>query len=149
MRTANAERRDADGTFVSDVDDGAFALLDYGNGAVARLTVDGTTAVDGYTCAVHGEDRTAVASGPTITDLTLYTIDGAETNELQCKPSPYANFASINANVPLLMELYDEFVKAIEGQPTHCQPSPKRSPRKKFWPRSAIARRSNLDRLPR
>jgi predicted dehydrogenase len=117
LRTANAERRDADGTFVSDVDDGAFALLDYGNGAVARLTVDGTTAVDGYTCAVHGEDRTAVASGPTITDLTLYTIDGAETNELQCKPSPYASLATINPNVPLLMELYDEFVKAIERQP--------------------------------
>ncbi|MEO6835381.1 MAG: Gfo/Idh/MocA family oxidoreductase, partial [Candidatus Tumulicola sp.] len=117
LRTANAERSDDAGTFTSTVDDGAFALLDYGDGLVARLTADGTTSVDGYTCAVHGEDRTAVASGPGIADLTLFTIDRDETNELQCKPSPYAGFASINANVPLLMELYDEFVRKIEGKP--------------------------------
>ncbi|HEY5425591.1 MAG TPA: hypothetical protein VIJ77_03485, partial [Candidatus Tumulicola sp.] len=67
--------------------------------------------------AVHGEDRTAVASGPTIVDLTLFAIDPDETNELECKPSPYAGFASINPNVPLLMELYDEFAKNIDGEP--------------------------------
>ncbi|HEU5481241.1 MAG TPA: hypothetical protein VFU90_15455, partial [Candidatus Tumulicola sp.] len=60
--------------------------------------------------------RTAVASGPSITDLTLYAIDGDETSELECKPSPYAGFASINPSVPPLMELYDEFVKAIERE---------------------------------
>lgn len=117
LRTANVERSDEAGSFMSTVDDGAFALLDYGNGVVARLTADGTTAVDSYTCAVHGEDRTAVASGPNITELALYTIEGDETSALECKPSPYERFASINGNVPLLMELYDEFVKAIEGQP--------------------------------
>jgi len=116
VRTANAQRRDDAGEFVSSVDDGAFALLDYGNGAIARLTADGTTSVDGYTCAVHGEDRTAVASGPTIVDLTLFAIDADETNELECKPSAYAGFASINPNVPLLMELYDEFAKNIDGE---------------------------------
>jgi predicted dehydrogenase len=117
LRTANAKRLDDAGTFASTVDDGAFAILDYGDGLIARLTADATTAVDGYTCAVHGEDRTAVASGDNITELTLFTIDPDETNELQCKPSPYARFESINGNVPLLMELYDEFVKRIEGQP--------------------------------
>jgi predicted dehydrogenase len=117
LRTAILQRRDDAGEFESSVDDGAFALLDYGDGLVARLTADATTAVDGYTCAVHGEDRSAVASGPNIADLTLYTIDSDETNELQCKPSRYAAFASINDNVPLLMELYDQFVKAIEDQP--------------------------------
>ncbi|MGA8534339.1 MAG: Gfo/Idh/MocA family oxidoreductase [Candidatus Tumulicola sp.] len=116
VRTANLQRRDDAGEFASGVDDGAFALLDYGDGLVARLTADATTSVDSYTCAVHGEDRTAVASGPSIIDVTLYTIDADETNELQCKPSPYAAFASINDNVPLLMELYDEFVKKIEGK---------------------------------
>lgn len=117
MRTANPERRDDDGTFQSTVDDGGFALLDYGDGLVARLSVDGTTSVDGYTCAVHGEDRSAVASGPNIAELTLFSIDADETNELQCKPSPYARYESVNGNVPLLMELYDEFVNAIEGRP--------------------------------
>jgi predicted dehydrogenase len=117
LRTANAQRLDERGTFASDVDDGAFALLDYGDGLIARLTADGTTSVDSYTCAVHGEDRTAVASGPGIVDLTLFAIDPDETSELQCKPSPYARFASIGPNVPLLMELYDEFVNAIEDRP--------------------------------
>ena len=116
-RVANVQRRDEAGEFVSTVDDGAFALLDYGDGFVGRLTADATTSAEGYTCAVHGEDRTAVASGPNIAELTLFSIDGEETSELQCKPSPYARFGSINANVPLLMELYDEFVNAIEGRP--------------------------------
>jgi len=117
LRAANAERRDEAGPFVSTVDDGAFALLDYGEGLVARLTADATTSAEGYTCAIHGEDRTAVASGPNIAELTLFAIDPEETSELDCKPSPYAGYAAINGNVPLLMELYDEFVNAIEKRP--------------------------------
>lgn len=116
-RTANAVRHDDEGEFRSTVDDGAFALLDYGDGLIARLTVDGTTAAEGYTCAVHGEDRSAVASGPSMIELQLFTVEKDETSELDCKPSPYAKLSTINGNVPLLMELYDEFVKAIEGQP--------------------------------
>ena len=52
-----------------------------------------------------------------MTELTLYSVDADETNELACKPSPYAKFESVNPSVPLLMELYDEFVKQIEGAP--------------------------------
>lgn len=116
-RTANAQREDDRGHFESTVDDGAFALLDYGNGCVARLTADGTTAVESYTCALHGEKRTAVASGPGMTELTLYTVDSDETDELTCKPSPYSEYESLGPNVPPLMELYDELVKKIEGKP--------------------------------
>ena len=116
-RTANAQREDDRGRFESTVDDGAFALLDYGNGFVARLTADGTTAVESYTCALHGETRTAVASGPGMTELALYTVDSDETDELTCKPSPYGEYGSLGPNVPLLMELYDELVKKIEGKP--------------------------------
>jgi predicted dehydrogenase len=115
-RTANATRIDDEGEFRSTVDDGAFALLDYGHGLVARLCVDGTTVAEGYTCAVHGECRTAVASGPNITQLTLYALEAEETSEIECKPSPYAALGSVNANVPLLAELYDQFVNAIEGK---------------------------------
>ena len=103
--------------FESTVDDGAFALLDYGNGFVARLTADGTTAVESYTCALHGEKRTAVASGPWMTDLALYTVDSDETNELTCKPSRYSEYESLGPNVPPLMELYDELLEKIEGKP--------------------------------
>jgi predicted dehydrogenase len=117
LRQANRERVDARGAFESTVDDAGFGLLDYGDGLVARLCADGAIAVESYTCAIHGEKRTAVASGPTILDLGLYAVDGDKTEELQCKASPHQAFARINPNVPPLMELYDEFVKKIEGRP--------------------------------
>lgn len=114
LRTANRTRRDDQGEFTSTVDDGCFALLDYGDGLVGRLTTDATTAVESFTFALHAENRTAVVSGPGAMDTTLFSIDADETSELQCKPSPYAKFASILPNVPYLMELYDELVKQIE-----------------------------------
>jgi predicted dehydrogenase len=117
LRTANPQRRDERGQFTSSVDDGGFAVLDYGDGLVGRLAVDGTTVVESYTCGAHAENRTAVASGPTITDLTLYAIDSDGTDELVCKASPYARHLSIHSHVPYLMELYDEFAKAIDGKP--------------------------------
>lgn len=116
-RTANPDRIDETGSFASNVDDGAFALLDYGNGLAGRCTADATASVESYTCAVHGEGLTAVASGPNIVELTLYSADREQTEELTCKPSPYQRFERINGNVPLLMELYDEFAKAIAGEP--------------------------------
>ncbi len=115
LRTANPVRRAPDGsTFTSTVDDGSFALVDYGDGLVARLTVDGTAAVDSFTMAVHGENRTAVASGPEIYDTRLFSVDAEETAELECKPSRYEKLRSIDPQVPLVMELLDEFVKQIE-----------------------------------
>lgn len=114
MRTANVHRKDKNGVFTSSVDDGVFALLDYGDGLVGRLTVDATAAVESFTLSVHGEQRTAVASGSSISEMQLYSVDDEETNELQCKPSAYAKFSSVNGNVPLLMELYDEFIKQAE-----------------------------------
>ncbi len=117
LRTANPQRHDAKGAFTSDVDDGAFALLDYGEGLVARLTVDATTAQSAFTLAVHAENRTAVESGENITETTLYSVDADESAELQCKPSPYAKYSSVQPNVPYLMELYDHFADAVEGKP--------------------------------
>lgn len=116
-RTANPERVDERGAFATDVADGAFALVEYSGALVARVAADGTSALESYSCAVHGEQRTAVESGPWITDVTLYTVDADETSELQCKASPYARYAKIDSSVPPMMELYDEFVKKIEGEP--------------------------------
>jgi len=114
VRTANPKRHDKEKSFTSDVDDGAFALIDYGDGLVARVTVDGTTAVESVTIAAHAENRTAVSSGTTVNDMRLFAVDDEETSELDCTPSKYAKFASVNPHVPLVMELLDEFAKQIE-----------------------------------
>jgi predicted dehydrogenase len=114
-RIANPMRSDDRGSFTSDTDDGAFVLVDYGHGLVGRLSVDATTGVEQTTVAVHGEKRTAVASGTDFVDLRLFAIDEDEQSELECKPSPYAKFESLGGNVPLLCELYDEWVKQIES----------------------------------
>jgi predicted dehydrogenase len=115
LRTANAQRRDAHGnTFTSTVDDGCFALLDYGDGLIARLAVDGTAAVDSFTMAVHAENRTAVASGTDAFELRLFSVDAEETAELQCTNTPYEKYRAIDPHVPLVMQLLDEFVKQIE-----------------------------------
>lgn len=114
IRTANPRRTDSDGSFESTVDDGAFALVDYGQGVVGRLTCDATSAVESFTLSAHGENRTAVASGAGMTELRLFSVDADETSELQCKPSQYAKFESINGNLPLFMHLLDAFVEHIE-----------------------------------
>jgi len=114
LRTANPQRRDAQGEFISTVDDGCWALIDYGDGLVARVGVDATTCVDSFTLAVHAENRTAVASGTDFDSMRLFSVDAEETAELDVKPSPYARFASLDRHVPFIMELLDEFVKQIQ-----------------------------------
>lgn len=113
LRTANPQRTDQQGTFTSTVDDGCWALLDYGDGLVARVSVDATTTVESFTLAAHGENRTAVASGTDFDDMRLFSVDEDETNELDVKPSPYARFSAVDRHVPFIMELLDEFVKQI------------------------------------
>jgi predicted dehydrogenase len=112
VRTANPHRQDTAGSFGATADDGAFALLDFGGGLVARLSNDATAPVESYVCAAYGEDRVAVSSGRQVDETTLYTVDDDETNELQCKPSAYEK--SLGVNTALSMELYDEFIKQIE-----------------------------------
>jgi len=114
IRTANTLRRDSSGPFESTVDDGAFALLDYGEGLVARLAVDATVAVDSSTYALHAENRTAVASGTLPHELRLFSIDEDETSELECTPSPYYKFAAVDPLVPYVMQLLDAFALQIE-----------------------------------
>lgn len=114
IRTANPNRHDKTKSFTSDVDDGGFALVDYGDGLIARLTVDGTTAIESFTLAVHSENRTAVASGTDMADMRLFAVDEEETSELECALSKYAKFSSVNVHVPFMLELLDEFEKQIE-----------------------------------
>jgi len=113
LRTANPRRHDTEGTFPSTVDDGCWALIDYGDGLIARVGVDATTPVESFTLAAHGENRTAVASGTDFDDMRLFSVDAEETAELDVKPSPYARFSSVDRHVPFIMELLDEFAKQI------------------------------------
>lgn len=112
VRTANPHRQDKTGSFGATADDGAYALLDFGAGLVARLSNDATAPVESYVCAAYGEDRVAVSSGRHAGETTLYTVDDDETNELQCKPSTYEK--SQGKDAALAMDLFDEFVKQIE-----------------------------------
>jgi predicted dehydrogenase len=114
LRTAVPQRTDPSGMFTSDVDDGMFALVDYGEGLIARITVDATCAVDQVTVAVHGESRTAIASGTSLVEMRLFSVDAEETNELLCKPSRYEKLVSVQPNVPYLMNLYDAWIAKLE-----------------------------------
>jgi predicted dehydrogenase len=114
MRTANAQRTDAAGTFTSTVADGAFALVDYGAGLVARVNIDSTSIVDSTTLAIHGERRSAIASGPRLSHLTVFTIDAEEQDELEIAPSPYAKHAVIDKNVVPFLALLDRLADAID-----------------------------------
>jgi predicted dehydrogenase len=115
LRTALPLRRDEAGEFHSTADDGAFALLDYGGGLIARLAADGTVRVASSTTAVHGDTRTAVAAGSALTDATLFTVDDDETAELELRPSRYAHLAAAHPNLPPFLDLLDAFAARIEG----------------------------------
>ena len=115
IRTANPQRTDANGNrFTSTVDDGAFALLDYGDGLIARVSADATLGVEQMTVGAHSETRTAISSGPDMVQQRLFAVDEDETAELECKPLAHARFEAVQPNVPLIMALLDEFVKQIE-----------------------------------
>ncbi|MGH7659922.1 MAG: Gfo/Idh/MocA family protein [Vulcanimicrobiaceae bacterium] len=116
-RTANQKRRDPDGEFSSDVADGMFLLLDYGDGLAGRVTLDATNVVNSSTLALYGEDRTAAASGDSPAWAKLFTVYANETSELQLAASRYDHLKSAFSTVPHFALLLDEFAAAIEGKP--------------------------------
>lgn len=116
-RTANVERRDSEGSFKSDVADGMFVVLDYGNGLVGRITLDATNVVNSSTLAVYSEDCTAAASGDGPAWAKLFTVDAKETSELQLAPSRYDHLKSAFSTVPHFALLLDQFAAAIQGKP--------------------------------
>jgi predicted dehydrogenase len=122
LRTANPRRTDAEGTFESDVADGAFALVDYGDGLVARVSNDSTTAIESTTVAVHGERRSAVANGTFFGDFRVFTVAEDEQDELEIAASSYEKHGQIHGNLPSFLPLLDAFALAIDvgtpGVPT-------------------------------
>ncbi len=114
LRTANPQRRDPDGgTFASTVADGCFAVADLGSGIAARMTVDGTMAITQSTIALHGEGRTAVATGAQLADMNLFVIDADGSNEYELKESPYEKHRTVYATIPQFLSLLDDFAERI------------------------------------
>jgi predicted dehydrogenase len=122
LRTANPHRTGAKGPFESDVADGAFAYVDYGDGLVARVSNDSTTVVESTTVAVHGETRSAVANGTFFGDLRVYAIAEDEQDELEIAAALYGKHGAVHGNVPFLLPLLDAFAQRIDlgtpGVPT-------------------------------
>jgi predicted dehydrogenase len=122
MRTANPRRVDELGPFETDVADGAFAYVDYGDGLVARVSADLTTVVQSTTVAVHGETRSAVASGPDLNELNLFTLEEEDQDVLEIAASPYEKYATVHGNLPFFLPLLDAFAERIDlgtpGVPT-------------------------------
>ncbi len=116
-RTANPQRRCGGDVFTSDVADGAYATLDYGEGLIAVVSIDATRAVESVTLAVHGELRTAVASGPDALSLKAFIVDDDETAELELAPQPHANLAAVHPNLPSFVTLLDAFAARLDGNP--------------------------------
>jgi predicted dehydrogenase len=121
LRTANPVRTAPDGsTYPSTVSDGCYALADVGDGVALRMTVDGTMSIDQSTIAVHAEGRTAVASGPALTELNLFVVDGDESSEYELKPLKYGKYANVFYSVPHFMALLDDFAERIATGGGNC-----------------------------
>lgn len=117
-RTAVPDRKNPDGSpFVSDVGDGAFVTIDYGEGVIATISGDGTRGVESYVLAVHGENNTAVASGDSMLEVTTYVIDPDEESELELKAQAHETLRAAHPNLPAFVTLLDAFADAIDGKP--------------------------------
>lgn len=112
-RTANPHRVDSEGAYESDVFDGVFAMLDYGDGLIARVTVDGTTSMNQSTIALHAEDISVVANGEFLIDMRMFSIEPDEQSEFELSPLSYAKFASVAPNLPPFLALLDDYAKRI------------------------------------
>jgi predicted dehydrogenase len=112
-RTAHPLRHDSEGEFTSDVFDAAFALLDYGDGLVARVTADSTTSMNQTTIALHSETVSFVASGESLIDMRLFSVEPQEQSEFELSSSPYARYASVAPNFPPFLSLLDDFAQRI------------------------------------
>ncbi len=123
LRTANPRRVGPDGApFATDVADGAFAFVDYGEGLVGRASVDSATVVESLTVAVHGETRSVVANGTGFADTRVFTLTEDDQDELEIAPAAYEKQAVVHGNLPFFLPLLDAFAERIDlgasGVPT-------------------------------
>lgn len=118
LRTANPARVDPAGvTFTNTASDGCFALLDLGDGLVARLGADGTAPFERSEITLVGETQSAHAGGPNLYELTVRLGEGDAARELPGVPPDYPQHANQRPNVQAFLSLLDQFAKQIAGEP--------------------------------
>jgi predicted dehydrogenase len=123
IRTANPHRVDPSGErFSATASDGAFALLDLGDGLAARLIVDGTTPVEQTAITLVGETRMAIAAGPSLYELPVVLHEGESTRTIPGAPLDYPQHAEQRPNVVAILSLLDDFARQIAGKP-HAGPT--------------------------
>jgi len=114
-RTAIPQRSAGGATFTSDVADGTFATVDYGDGIIATIAADATRVVSSVLLAAHGSLRTAVSSGENLTALRTFAIDDEETSELEVVPQPHDNLYAAHGNLPAFVTMLDAFATCLDG----------------------------------
>ena len=121
IRTANAERVAPDGTaYTNTASDGAFALLDFGDGLVGKVTADGTRTRNRCIYALGGETQRLVAAGADMLEMQLALSDAEHARELAPDPARHPEAAGERPNIRLFLSLLDEFARAIGGHDHQC-----------------------------
>jgi predicted dehydrogenase len=121
VRTANPDRTAPDGAvYPNTASDGAFALIDLGEGLIGKVTADGTRARNRCVYALAGETQRLVASGPDMLDLRLTFAGAEDAREIGADPARHPEAAAERPNIRLFLSLLDEFAQLIGGQAHEC-----------------------------
>jgi predicted dehydrogenase len=121
VRTANPQRTAPDGTaYANTASDGAFALVDLGEGLIGKVTADGTRARNRCVYALAGETHRLVASGPDMLDLRLVLGDAENAGEIPSDPARHPEAAGERPNIRLFLSLLDEFARFVGGHAHDC-----------------------------
>jgi predicted dehydrogenase len=121
IRTANPLRIAPDGSgYTNTASDGAFALLDLGDGLVGKVTADGTRTRNRCVYALGGETQRLVAGGPDMLNMQLLLSDAERSETVPADPARHPEAAGERPNIRLFLSLLDEFARAIGGHEHHC-----------------------------
>jgi predicted dehydrogenase len=121
LRTANPDRLAPDGTpYTNTASDGAFAIVDLGDGLVGRISADGTRSLNRCVYALAGETFRLVATGADMLDLKIVLHDAAHAVEIPADPARHPEAADVRPNVRLFLSLLDEFARLVGGHDHHC-----------------------------
>jgi predicted dehydrogenase len=121
VRVANPERTDPSGlVFRNTASDGAFALLDVGDGCVVRLIADGTASVEESGVRIVGEGAIAGARGPSLYEMEVTLRDDQRSQRLTLDPAVGPQLEGVRPNLEAFVQLLDDLAAALGGRPHRC-----------------------------
>ena len=121
LRTANPARVAPDGsTYTNTASDGAFAIVDLGDGLVGKIGADGTRSANRCTYALAGETCRVVAEGPDLLDMKIVLHDAQHAIAIPPDPARHPEASEARPNVRLFLSLLDEFARLIGGHDHQC-----------------------------